>query len=177
MHAVRHMLRHKGFSIAVEHPTQWVDGGENMARDLVEVMTHRRITNECLRHLVRSRKRLVSGQYHLPDGRGCLMFVLTEPLREWQIRDKADLTAFFGRERGMAGWPGYVAAKDSPEYQAAKWLVRLVDGQICEGVRARYGRACELFDYDLVVGVAAQILLQRDPDRSPTKLRWQLAGS
>jgi NADPH:quinone reductase-like Zn-dependent oxidoreductase len=48
----------------------------------------------------------------------------------------------------------HVAAKDSPEYQPAKWLVRLVDSQFCENVRARYGRSCEFFDYDLVLDVA-----------------------
>jgi hypothetical protein len=176
------IVRHEGFSIAVEHPTLWVDGGEQVVRDLVEVMTHPRIPNHCLRHLLRSRERLIRGHYQLPDGRGCLMFVLTEPLGEWQIRDKGDLTSFFGRERGIAGRPRYIAAKDSPEYQPAKWLVRLIDGQICEHVRARYGRACELFDYDLVISVVRQILAQRELvaselDQSPTKARWQLAGS
>jgi hypothetical protein len=171
-----HVVRHMGFSILLEHPTLWVDGGEQIVRDLIEVMTHPRLTAECLRHLVRSRKRLISGHYRLTDGRGCLMFVLTQPLGEWQIRDKSDLTEFFGRERGISGWPGHIAAKDSPEYQPAKWLVRLVDGQICEQVRARYGRACEFFDYDLVIGVAAQLLVQREPDQAPMKLRWQLAG-
>ncbi len=170
-----HTMRHKGFSIALEHPTLWVDGGEAIVRDLVDVMTHPRITTECLRHLVRSRDRLIHGHYRLSDGRGCLMFVLTEPLGARQIRGKADLTAFFGRDRGITGWPGYVAAKDSPEYQPAKWLVRLVDGQICQQVRARYGRACELFDYDLVIGVAAQLLRQREPEPlQPTTARWQL---
>src|SRR5215471_13406872 len=103
---------------------------------LVEVMTHSRITVDCLRHLVGSRNRLIRGHYRLSDGRGCLMFVLTEPLGRSQIRDKSDLTCFFGRERGTAGRLGYIAAKDSPEYQPAKWLVRLIDGQICEQVRA-----------------------------------------
>jgi hypothetical protein len=172
-----HTVRHKGFSIAMEHPALWIDGGENILRDLVDVMTHPRITVDCLRHLVGNRKRLIRGHYRLPGGRGCLMFVLTEPLNERQIRDKAELTRFFGRERGIAGGPGHIAAKDSPEYQPAKWLVRLVDGQFCEQVRARYGRSCEFFDYDLVIAAAAQILKQREPDRSPAKLRRQFAGS
>jgi hypothetical protein len=172
-----HTVRHSGYSIGVEHLALWVDGGNNIVRDLVEVMTHPQITVDCLRHLVLSRERLIRGHYRLTGGRGCLMFVLTEPLGKWQIRDKSDLTRFFGRERGIAGSPGYIAAKDSPEYQPAKWLVRLIDGQICEQVRARYGRSCEFFDYHLVIAVAAQILKQREPDRSPMKPRWQLAGS
>src|SRR5437773_11659296 len=147
-------VRHRGFTIAMEHPTLWVDGGEQIVRDLVEVMTHPRLTADCLRHLLRSSDRLVTRHYHLPDGRGCLMFVLTEPLGEWQIRDRADLTGFFGRERGIAGWPGHIAAKDSPEYQPAKWLVRLVDGQVCEQTRAIYGRFCEFFVYLSVIGIA-----------------------
>jgi hypothetical protein len=172
-----HIVRHMGFSIALEHPALWVDGGEAIVRDLVEVMTHPRLTADCLQHLVRSRDRLIRGHYRLPDGRGCLMFVLTERLGRWQIRDKKDLTSFFGRERGIPGWPGFSAAMDSPEYQPAKWLVRLVDGQICEQVRKRYRRSCDLFDYDLVIAVAGQILIQREPEQSPTRARGQLAAS
>ena len=80
-----HTVQHKGISIAVEHPALWVDGGDNIVRDLVEVMTNRRITVDCLRHLVGSCNRLISGHYRLPDGRGCLMSVLTESLGRWQI--------------------------------------------------------------------------------------------
>lgn len=152
---------HKGYRISVEHPAVWVARGERIVRDLVDCFTNRQITDECLQHLIDSRERLVAGHYELPDDRGCLMFVLTERLGEEQIRSKQDLTRFFGRERGFAGWPGHVAAKDSLEYQPAKWLVRLIDGQFCEQMRRRYGRACELFDYDLVIAVAQAILEQR----------------
>jgi hypothetical protein len=155
------IVSHKGHRVAVEHPAVWVDRGERIVRDLIEVMTNRQITPECLEHLIDSRERLVTGHFELPDDRGCLMFLLTEPLGQAQIRTKRDLTRFFGRQRAFPGWPSYVAAKDSPEYQPAKWLVRLVDGQFCEQVRARYGRACELFDYDLAIAVARQILAQR----------------
>jgi hypothetical protein len=155
-------VRRNGFTIAVEHPALWVDSGEQIVRDLVDVLTHRDISPACLRHLLASRQRLITGHYQLPGHRGCLMFVLTEPLGDRQIQSRDDLTAFFGRERGAAGLPGYIAAKDSLEYQAAKWLVRLVDGQYCENVRARYGRSCELFDYDLVITIAAQVLAQRE---------------
>jgi hypothetical protein len=151
-----------GFRITIEHPAVWVDRGERIVRDLVEILTNRQITNDCLQHLIDNADRLIAGHYELPTDRGCLMFVLTEPLGAAQIRSKHDLTRFFGRERGFPGWPGYVAAKESPEYQPAKWLVRLIDGQFCEKLRARYGRACELFDYDLVIGIAQQILAQRN---------------
>jgi hypothetical protein len=158
---------HKGYRVAVEHPAVWVDRGERIVRDLVEVMTNRQITDECLRHLIGGRERLIAGHYELSDDRGCLMFVLTEPLGDAQIRTKHDLTRFFGRPRGFPGWPGHVAAKNSPEYQPAKWLVRLIDGQYCEQLRARYGRSCELFDYDLVIAVAREILTQRRAARVP----------
>src|SRR3954471_19340817 len=140
-----HAVWHQGFSVSVEHPTLWVDGGEQIVRDLVEVMTHPRITADCLRHLIRSRQRLIRGHYRLSDGRGCLMFVLTEPLGKWQIRDRSDLTSFFGRERGVAGWPGHIAAKDSPEYQPAKWLGRLLGGEIFEEGSAPFNRSCGVF--------------------------------
>jgi hypothetical protein len=170
-------LRYKGFTVAAEHPALWVDNGDQIVHDLIEVMTHRDVSLDCLRHLIRSRQRLISGHYELPGNRGCLMFVLTEPLGEAQIRSKNDLTRFFGRERGMPGLPGYVASKDSPEYQPAKWLVRLVDSQFCEQVRARYGRSCELFDYDLVIAVAAQVLVQRELMELPTPLAMEMAAS
>lgn len=169
-------LRYKGFTVAAEHPAAWVDKGDQIVRDLIDVFAHRGITRDCLRNLIDNRERLIAGHYELPGRRGCLMFVLTEPLGSSQIRSKADLTRFFGRPRGLPGWPGHVAAQDSPEYQPAKWLVRLVDGQYCEHVRFRYGRSCELFDYDLVLSVAAQVLVQRDAIESPTMCQLSLAG-
>jgi hypothetical protein len=162
-----HTVCYKGFTIAAEHPALWIDKGDQIVRDLVDVMTHCGITLECLRHLIDSREQLIAGHYEQTDGRGCLMFVLTEPLGEQCIRSRADLTRFFGRERGFPGWPGHVAAKDSAEYQPAKWLVRLVDGQFCEQARTRYGRSCEFFDYDLVIEVVEQVLVQREIAEAP----------
>jgi hypothetical protein len=163
-------LRHNGISIAAEHPALWVDRGNQIVRDLVDVLTHRDISLTCLRHLIANRRRLITGHYELPGDQGCLMNVLTEPLGHRQIRSKEDLTAFFGREYGWADLPGYIAAKDSPEYQPAKWIVRLIDGQFCENVRARYGRSCELFDYDLVIAIAVQVLAQREAAESLGRL-------
>jgi hypothetical protein len=91
-----------------------------------------------------------------------MMFILTEPLGSKHIRSKSDLARFFGREHGRPGSFRHVAANDSPEYQPAKWIVRLVDGQYCDHVRRRYGRSCEFFDYDLVLAVATQVLAQRE---------------
>ena len=162
-------VRHHGVTVAIDHPALWIDKGDQILRDLVEVLNHPRITLACLRHLIANRERLIAGHYVVPDGRGCLMFVLTEKLGESQIRSKHDLTRFFGRTHGRAGSRNYVAAKDSVEYQPAKWLVRLVDTQYCEHVRARYGRSCEFFDYDLVIGVAQQILAQREAVEPPAR--------
>ena len=170
------IVRHNGFAVAVEHPALWASGGEQIVRDLIDVMSHRRITLHCLRNLIDSRERLVTGQYETPDGGGCLMFLLTEPLGEQQIRCKADLTRFFGCSRGIPGRRGYVAAKDSAEYQPARWLVRLIDGQICDVARSRYGRACELFDYDLVIAVAEQVLSQREAIEERGPREFALAG-
>jgi hypothetical protein len=175
--AIMDTVRYKGFHICVEHPALWVDKGDQIVRDLIDVMTHREITSDCLRHLIASRERLITGHYELPGNRGCLMFVLTQPLGAAQIRSKSDLTRFFGREHGFVGMPGYVAAIDSPEYQPAKWLVRLVDGQFCENVRARYARACELFDYELVIAVARQLLVQRELLELPPPIAMELAAT
>jgi hypothetical protein len=165
------VVRQGKMAIAIEHPAVWVDKGEQIVRDLVDVLSHPDISPDCLRHLIANRRRLGTGSYRLPGGRGCLMFLLTEPLAGRQIRSKHDLTRFFGRVHGRPGATAYLAAKDSPEYQPAKWLVRLVDGQFCENVRARYGRSCEFFDYDLVLEVARQVLAQREPAQAFAALR------
>ena len=70
----------------------------------------------------------------------------------------------FGMQMCLVVLTGFVVAAD----QAAKWLVRLVDGQICPEVRRRYGRAAEMFDYELVMAVAEQVLAQRE------RLEWGL---
>lgn len=161
-------VRYQGFVVAVEHPAVWVDKGEQIIRDLIDVMIHREISVACLEHLIDNRGRLIAGRYRSGD-RGCLMYVLTEPLGKRQVRSKRDLVRFFGVARGRPGFFGHVAAKDSAEYQPAKWLVRLVDGQICQHVRRRYGRACEFFDYYLVIEVARQILAQRMAMERPAR--------
>lgn len=155
-------VQHRGMTFVAEHPALWVDGGEQIVRDLIEVFVHPKITAPCLRHVIANHDRLIAGRYALPDGRGCLMFLLTELLADDQIRSKGDLLRFFGRSVGEPGCAGYRAASDSPEYQPAKWLVRLFDGQICEQTRGRYSRACELFGYELAIAVAAQVWAERE---------------
>lgn len=156
------VVRQGGFTVGVEHPAVWIDKGEQIVCDLIAIFSHDDISPRCLRHLIANRCRLIGGTYEHNSGRGCLMNLLTEPLGRRQIRSKNDLVRFFGRQRGIYGWFGYVSAQDSPEYQPAKWLVRLVDGQFCRQIRARYGRSCELFDNQLVMSVAEQVLAQRE---------------
>jgi hypothetical protein len=174
-----HCVRYRGFVVAVDHPAGWIDRGEQIVRDLIDVLTHPEISRTCLRHLIDQRQRLIRGAYESPDGRGCLMHVLTERLTpEKQVRNKRDLARLFGRPHGRLGMLGYIAPQDSPEYQPAKWLVRLVDGQICREVRRRYGRSAEFFDYGLVLAVASQVLAQREAvEGSASRKRKLPAGS
>ncbi|MEX2176251.1 MAG: hypothetical protein WD872_17955 [Pirellulaceae bacterium] len=151
------VVRHQGVSVAVDHPAVWFEKGEQIVRDLIEILTHHDVSRDSLRHLIASRRRLARGRYRAADGRGCLMSILTERLpAHKQIHGKADLVRFFGRGASP------LAAEHSAEYQPAKWLVRLVDGQFCRELRRRYGRACELFDYEVVLEVARQVLALRD---------------
>ncbi len=157
-----HCVHHRGLVIALDHPALWFDKGEQIVRDLVDVLTHPDISLACLRHLIANHRRLVGGAFRTADGRGCLIHLLTERLMPaLQVRSKRDLIAMFGRAHGKPGTPSYIAPQDSPEYQPVKWLVRLVDGQICRTVRARYGRAAQFFDHDLLLSVVRQVLDQR----------------
>jgi hypothetical protein len=156
-------VRYRGFTIAADHPAVWVERGDQIVRDLIDVLTHPEITLASLRHLMVERDRLTTGVFHSPDGRGCFIHLLTEPLAPHKhVRNKRDLARRFGRPHGRPGTLGYIAPADSPEYEPVKWLVRLVDKQICRLVRLRYGRSAELFDYDLVLTVAEQVLEQRE---------------
>jgi hypothetical protein len=156
-------VRHRGLAATVDHPAAWIDRGQQIVRDLVDVFSREAITLDCLRHLLAERDRLIGGRYSAGDGRGCMFHVLTEPLGKGRVvSSKADLARLFGRTSGKPWSFGYVAPEHSAEYQPAKWLVRLVDGQICPEVRRRYGRAAEMFDYELVMVVAEQVLVQRE---------------
>ena len=171
-------VRHRGLAVSVDHPAAWIDRGAQIVRDLVDVFSREAITLACLRHLVAERDRLISGRYSAGDGSGCLFHVLTEPLGKGRvIASKADLARTFGRPAGSPWSFGYVAPEHSAEYQPAKWLVRLVDGQICPEVRRRYGRSAELFDYELAIGVAEQVLVQREAveRKAPTSGRGEPA--
>jgi hypothetical protein len=78
---------------------------------------------ECLRFVKENRHRLIRRKYRDNKGNGCLFGLLSDQLpAEMQIKSKQDLTRYFtgGSDE---------AHRQLPEYQAPKWLVRLVDGQ------------------------------------------------
>lgn len=108
------------------------------------------VPGESLEHLRRNRHRLVRGTYRTDDGRGCIMYLLTETLpRRWRIDSKKALTRFFGQ-----GDP------DSPQYQPAKWIVRLWDRQICSEIHQRYGPDPDL-DVETVMRVLDEVIAER----------------
>lgn len=82
----------------------------------------------CLRHLRDNQHRLTRFAYTAEGGKGCIMYLLTELLPpSEQINSRPRLVRFFGGD------------PDAPEYQPARWIVRLWDEQVCENVRERYG--------------------------------------
>jgi hypothetical protein len=170
-------VRHRGLAVTVDHPAAWLDRGSQIVRDLIDVLSRDVITLDCLRHLLAERDRLICGRYQTRDGRGCMFAILSEPLGVRQtVKSKKDLARLFGRSHGSSWSFGYVAPEHSAEYQPAKWLVRLVDGQICPEVRRRYGRSAELFDYELVMAVAGQVLAQREAAELGLAVSAELGG-
>lgn len=86
---------------------------------------------DCLYHLRANRDRLRRGRYCDQNGKGCLMYLLSETLPDSQrIYSKETLVKFF------AGGDEHASI-----YQPAKWIVRIWDEQICSSVEERYGQA------------------------------------
>lgn len=86
----------------------------------------------CVQHLRSNTHRLIRHSYNDDQGNGCIFGLLTEtlPVRQ-QIRDRSTLTSWF---TGGSG-PMY---RELPEYQAARYLVRVWDGDRDPGTEARY---------------------------------------
>jgi len=109
---------------------------------------------ECLHHLLENRHRLIRKQYYDGRGNGCLFYLLSETLpADKRIVSRETLTRFF---TGASGFP----ACESPVYQPARWLVRLIDEQICERVRERYPDV-EHLPWSFVMDSVEQYLRQR----------------
>ena len=86
----------------------------------------------CVKHLRENVHRLVCHTYADDEGNGCIFGLLTETLPlHMRIRDRGSLTTWF---TGGCG-PMY---RELPEYQPARYLVRIWDGDRDPGTEARY---------------------------------------
>ncbi|MCA9051157.1 MAG: hypothetical protein KDA89_20615 [Planctomycetaceae bacterium] len=113
----------------------------------------------CLYHLRANSHRLVRGTYRDAKGRGCIMYLLSETLPAVnRIDSKPALVSYFAEGKG----------DESPEYQPAKWIVRLWDNSICRSVLERYGPNPRLETEELL-NVLDQVIAEREvinrPDR------------
>lgn len=97
----------------------------------------------CLQHVLTNRHRLISGSYQDAVGNGCLFYLLSELLPS-KIDSREALTRFF---TGAVGYP----ASESETFKPARWLVRLIDCQICDRVRDRYGDDVRNLPWDTVI--------------------------
>lgn len=86
----------------------------------------------CVQHLRENVHRLIRHTYSDDDGNACIFGLLTESLGEHlHIRDRGSLTTWF---TGGCG-PMY---RELPQYQPARYLVRIWDGDRDPGTEARY---------------------------------------
>src|SRR4029078_8741151 len=86
----------------------------------------------CVQHLRDNSHRLVRHTYMDEDGNGCIFGLLSEILpAHLRIRDRGSLTTWF---TGGCG-PMY---RELPEYQAARYLVRIWDGDRAHRPDSRY---------------------------------------
>jgi hypothetical protein len=140
------------------------DGQAQVALDLRDVFS--KVPLASLIHLRENRHRLTRGVYVAPNGRKCLMALLTETLPEGaRIETKKDLTRYFGVAHGQPDSPDYVPAKDSLEYAPAKWLVRLVD---CQAVPDRYGKL-RFLDWGFMLAVLDEVIAERQSIESESR--------
>jgi len=108
----------------------------------------------CLRHLRENHRRLVRRTYHTEGGHGCIMYLLSEPLEAAErIDSKLALMRYFG----PAGGPQHETA-DAPEYQPARWIVRLWDDQDCG---RRYGM-CRHLSKAMLLEVLDEVIARRE---------------
>lgn len=121
----------------------------------------------CLLHLRANRHRLIRGKY-FEDGRGCMFYLLSEVLpAEERIDRPAALTRHF---TGRSGYP----ACEEPQYQPARWLVRLIDGLACP----RYGMISHLswntvfrcLERAIAQRIAAEQEARQGAQRTPPRL-------
>ena len=86
----------------------------------------------CVQHLRDNAHRLIRHTYMDDDSNGCIFGLLSEVLpAHLRIRDRGSLTTWF---TGGCG-PMY---RELPEYQPARYLVRIWDGDRDHGTETRY---------------------------------------
>ncbi|MFZ4766319.1 MAG: hypothetical protein ACOYMN_15315 [Roseimicrobium sp.] len=86
----------------------------------------------CVEFLRDNAHRLTRHTYMDEEGNGCIFGLLSEPLPEKErIRDRSALTTWF------TGGCGYLF-RERPEYQPARYLVRVWDGDRDPGTEERY---------------------------------------
>lgn len=118
---------------------------------------------DCLEHLRSNRHRLIRGSYSR-RGHGCMFYLLSERLpAELRIDSKQALTQFF---TGQSGYP----ACELPEYQPARWLVRLIDRQICAHVQARYGDD-PVLEWETVLAFLDEYIAERESIEADSRRR------
>jgi hypothetical protein len=113
---------------------------------------------ECLQHVRDQRHRLIRGAYRRGID-GCLFNLLSERLPvDKYIDSRNSLTRFF---TGGTGCP----YREMKEYQPARWLVRLIDGETV----ARYGNLNHV-DWDFIVKCIEEVICEREAIESAVAL-------
>jgi hypothetical protein len=105
-----------------------------------------------IEHLLANRDHLVRNTYNDGQGGRCLFGWLSAKHTD-PIDCREALTRYF---TGASGYP----ACEEPVYQAPRWLVRLIDGDICDRVRARYPGITSL-PWEVVIECAEEHLEKR----------------
>lgn len=106
----------------------------------------------CLYHLWANSHRLIRGAYIDQHGNGCIMYLLSESLPvSRRIFSKQSLLAHFSHDNN----------DEAPEYQPAKWIVRLWDASDSPQIQARYGPNAKL-EAEEVLNVLVEMIEERE---------------
>lgn len=124
--------------------------------DLLKTLKY--FPDDCLKHVLEHRSRLVRGQYEDGKGGKCLMALLSELLPANQRIDSIhSLTRFFTGGEGEE-------YRQRAEYQSPRWLVRAWDGVMRSIPNSRYGDIQSL-DQDVVLEIIEEELAAREQSR------------
>jgi len=107
---------------------------------------------ECVMHVVQNAHRLMRGKYTDGSGRGCLFYLLSELLpADRRIDSRERLTRHFTGGSGE----GF---RELPQYQPAKYLVRLVDGD--KSAAERYP-GLKVMPFEFLISCLKEIIAAR----------------